>query len=111
MQLIKAPSVYLSLLGNRQVGDPVVCCVSPFPRHYHLWEQPLVSHLPDSLVVYCDPSGKDLVVSHNQCSRVNIIVWVLHKELTMLEVRAKLADVGLESFVRGNVLWEGDHNY
>ena len=53
--------------------------------------------------------GKDLVVSHNQRSRVNIIVWGLHKDLTTLEVRAKFADMGLESFVRGNVLWEGDH--
>ena len=24
-------------------------------------------------------------------------------------MRAKFADMGLESFVRGNVLWEGDH--
>ena len=31
------------------------------------------------------------------------------KDLTMLEIRAKLADIGLASFVRGNVLWEGDH--
>ena len=54
-------------------------------------------------------TGKDLVVSHNQRSRVNIIVLGLHKELTTLEVRAKFADMGLESFVRGNVLWEGDH--
>ena len=54
-------------------------------------------------------TGKDLVVSHNQRSRVNIIVWGLHKDLTTLEVHAKLADMGLESFVRGNVLWEGDH--
>ena len=54
-------------------------------------------------------TGKDLVVSHNQRSRVNIIVWGLHKELTTLEVRAKFADMGLESFVWGNVLWEGDH--
>ena len=54
-------------------------------------------------------TGKDLVVSHNQRSRVNIIVWGLHKELTTLEVHAKFADMGLESFVRGNVVWEGDH--
>ena len=54
-------------------------------------------------------TGKDLVVSHNQRSRVNIIVWGLHKDLTTLEVRAKIADMCLESFVRGNVLWEGDH--
>ena len=31
------------------------------------------------------------------------------KDLTTLEIRAKLADLGLASFVRGNVLWEGDH--
>ena len=29
------------------------------------------------------------------------------KDLTTLEIRAKLADLGLASFVRGNVLWEG----
>ena len=27
----------------------------------------------------------------------------------LLEIRAKHADLGLASFVRGNVLWEGDH--
>ena len=56
----RAPSVYsynLSLLGNRRVDDPradgtVVCCLPPFPHRYHLWEHPLVSRLPDSLVVY-----------------------------------------------------------
>ena len=31
------------------------------------------------------------------------------KDLTTLEIRAKLADLGLASFVRGNVLWEVDH--
>ena len=51
-------------------------------------------------------TGKDLVVSHNQRSRGNNIVWGL---LTTLNVRAKFAGMGLESFVRGNVLWEGDH--
>ena len=54
-------------------------------------------------------TGQDIVVSHNQRSRVNIIVWGLHKDLTTLEVHAKFADMGLESFVRGNVLWEGEH--
>ena len=32
-----------------------------------------------------------------------------NKELTTLEVRVKFAGMGLESFVRGNMLWEGDH--
>ena len=49
-------------------------------------------------------TGKDLVVGHNQRSRVTIIVWVLHKELTTLEVCAKFADMGLESFVSGIIL-------
>ena len=49
----------------------------------------------------CPRTRKDLC--HN---KVNIIVWGLHKELTTLEVRTKFADMG---FVRGNVLWEGDH--
>ena len=31
------------------------------------------------------------------------------KDQTTLEIRAKLADLGLASFVRGNVLWEGDN--
>ena len=31
------------------------------------------------------------------------------KDLTTFEIRAKLADLGLARFVRGNVLWEGDH--
>ena len=45
-------------------------------------------------------------MSHKQRSRVNIIVWGLH---TTLEVCAKFSDKGPESFIRGNVLWEGDH--
>ena len=40
-------------------------------------------------------------MSHNQRSRVNVIVWGLHKELTTLDVRAKFALMGLEGFVRG----------
>ena len=39
----------------------------------------------------------------------NIIVWGMSKDLTTLEIRAKLAYLDLASFVRGNVLWEGDH--
>ena len=29
------------------------------------------------------------------------IVWGMHKDLPMLEIRAKLADLGLDSFVGG----------
>ena len=46
-------------------------------------------------------TGKDLVVSNNQHSRVNIIVWGLYK-LTMLEMHAKFADMASLG------LWEGD---
>ena len=34
-----------------------------------------------------------------------VIVWGMSKDLTTLEIRSKLADLGLASFVRGNVLW------
>ena len=40
---------------------------------------------------------------------MNIIVWGMPKDLPTLEIRAKLADLGLDSFVRGNAFWEGDH--
>ena len=54
-------------------------------------------------------TSEDLVVSKHKRFRANIIVWGMPKDLTTLEIRAKLADLGLASFVRGNVLWEGDH--
>ena len=31
------------------------------------------------------------------------------KDLPKLEIRAKLADLGLDSFVRGDAFWEGEH--
>ena len=31
------------------------------------------------------------------------------KSLSTLEIRAKLADIGLDSFARGSVAWKGDH--
>ena len=44
----------------------------------------------------CPRAVKDFVVSHNQRSRVNIIVWGSHtcKELIMLEVCAKFCGYG-----------------
>ena len=39
----------------------------------------------------------------------NIIVRGILKDLPTLEIRAKLADLGLDSFVRGNAFWEGEH--
>ena len=54
-------------------------------------------------------TSEDWVVNKHKRFRANIIVWGMPKDLTTLEIRAKLADLGLVSFVRGNVLWEGDH--
>ena len=54
-------------------------------------------------------TSEDWVVSKHKHFRANIIVWGMPKDLTTLEIRAKLANLGLASFVRGNVLWEGDH--
>ena len=54
-------------------------------------------------------TSEDWVVSKHKRFRANIIVWGMPKDLTTLEIRAKLADLGLASFVRGNVLWEGDN--
>ena len=82
---------------------------SPHPSVYflrhHIFEFAIVSyfmrtrHASKNGTDLQPRTGKDLVVSHNQRSRVNIIVWGLHKELTTLEVRATFADMGLESFV------------
>ena len=33
----------------------------------------------------------------------------MHRDISTLDVRAKLANLGLASFVRGKVAWEGDH--
>ena len=48
-------------------------------------------------------------MSHSKGFRANIIVWGMPKDLTTLEIRAKLADLGLDSFVRGNAFWEREH--
>ena len=44
---------------------------------------------------------EDWLVSHSKGFRANIIVW------GTLEIRAKLADLGLDNFVRENAFWEG----
>ena len=51
----------------------------------------------------------DWVVSCHNRACANIIVWGMPKSLSTLEVRGKLADIGLVSVARGNVRWEGDH--
>ena len=48
-------------------------------------------------------------VSKNKRFRANIIVWGMPKNLSTLEIRTKLADLGLVGFARGAVAWEGDH--
>ena len=48
-------------------------------------------------------------VSQNKRFRVNIIVWGMPKSLLTLEIRTKLADLGLVSFARAAVVWEGNH--
>ena len=53
-------------------------------------------------------TSEDWVVSKRKRFR-DIIVWGMPKDLTTLEIRAKLADLGLARFVRGNVFWGGDH--
>ena len=54
-------------------------------------------------------ASEDWLVSHNEGFRANIIVWGMPKDLPTLEIRAKLADLGLDSFVRGDAFWEGEH--
>ena len=52
-------------------------------------------------------TSEDWLVSHNKGFRANIIVWGMPKDLPTLEIRAKLSDLGLDSFVRGAAFWEG----
>ena len=49
------------------------------------------------------------MTGQNKRFRANIIVWGMPKSLSTLEIRAKLADIGLAGFARGSVAWEGDH--
>ena len=48
-------------------------------------------------------------MSYKKRFRANIIVWGMPRDLTTLQIRAKFADLGLVSFVRGKVFWEGEH--
>ena len=54
-------------------------------------------------------SDAEWTVSKNKRFRANIIVWGMPKSLSTLEIRTKLADLGLVGFARGAVAWEGDH--
>ena len=58
----------------------------------------------------CQPrTDGDCVISHGKGFRANIILWGMCRDISTLDVRAKLADLGLASFVRGKFVWEGDH--
>ena len=61
------------------------------------------------LVAELQSTSENGSVSQNKRFRASIIVWGMPKSLSTLEIRAKLADIGLASFARGSVAWEGDH--
>ena len=48
-------------------------------------------------------------MSDNKGFRANIIAWGMPKDLPTLEIRVNVTDLGLDSFVGGNVFWEGEH--
>ena len=54
-------------------------------------------------------SAQDWVVSCNKRFRANVLLWGMPKSLSTVEIRAKLADIGLVGFSRGSVACEGDH--
>ena len=54
-------------------------------------------------------TSQDWLVSYNKGFRANIIVWGMPKDLPTLEIRAKLADLDLDSFVQGDAFWKGEH--
>ena len=63
--------------------------------------------LPDAVVPRLRlRTGDDWEVSYKKRFRANKIVWGMPRDLTTLEIRAKFADLGLVSFVRGR---EGEH--
>ena len=47
---------------------------------------------------------EDWVVSRKKGFRANIIVWDLSRNLSTIEIKAKFSDLGLVSFVAGNVV-------
>ena len=46
-------------------------------------------------------------MSRKKGFRTNIIVGGLSRNLSTIEIRVKFSDLGLVSFVAGNVVWEG----
>ncbi len=66
---------------------------------------------PDhALAAYLQSDGlQEWSVYHSRGCRAHIIVWGVRKDLSTLEIRSKLDNLGLGSLVRGTVAWEGDH--
>ena len=54
-------------------------------------------------------TGEAWAVSCKKRFRANVLVWGLPKSFTILEISSTFVDIGLASFVRGIVCWEGDH--
>ena len=54
-------------------------------------------------------TGETWAVNCKKRFRAYVLVWGLPKSFTTLEIRSKFIDIGLASFVRGIVCWEGDH--
>ena len=80
----------------------------PFPGLVH-WRSGPQARSATIVAELQSTSEKDWSVSQNKLFRASFIVWGMPKSLSTLEIRAKLADIGLASFARGSVAWEGDH--
>ena len=48
-------------------------------------------------------------MSHNKVFEANIMKWRMPKNLPTFEIRSELVDLGLDSFVRWDAFWEGEH--
>ena len=51
----------------------------------------------------------DWAVSRKKGFKASIILWGMPRDASILEIRSRLADVGLVGFARSSVAWEGDH--
>ena len=95
------------LLGSGRKGSTsgaavLNCCIFKFYVAFHLMPTKDAVTTKDRQL----RTSEECVVSKHKHSRASKIVWGMP---TDFEIRAKLADLCLASFVRGNVLWEGDH--
>ena len=58
-----------------------------------------------------EPQKKYIYTSRYQSTSKKALTaeWGMLKDLPTLAIRAKLADLGLDCFVRGDAIWEGEH--